>query len=361
MSVSRTLALATTALMSAVAAGISPGWTNAPPVPAPAGATDSALRDVSVLSPTDVWAVGSWWSAASHPLVVHWDGTAWSGRPVPVEDYTPAAVDAVTATDVWTVGSRESQPTGLALHYDGVTWAAAPVLAASPSSLADVDMRTATDGWAVGASAAQPLILRWTVDHFTAVPAPKLGVAGRLTSVFAGAVDDAWAVGSVQSPTGRQEALVLHWDGVAWSRQAVPTAGSVDETLQSVAATGSGEVWAVGSTCALSCAPRALHLSRGVWQAVPTGVAATVYEVVPLAPSDVWIFGQTAAGLDHIEHWDGTRFTTEGGLPPATGNGQPASAIALAAAATDKATGALWAVGWTGTSPRRTPHVIYRG
>ncbi|MEK8103866.1 hypothetical protein NKG94_00015 [Micromonospora sp. M12] len=191
-------------------AGADAGWTVAPPVPAPAGATDSVLRDVSVLSPSSVWAVGGWWAGKTHPLAVHWDGTAWTELPVPdtlppSENYHLAAVDAVTSAEVWAVGSIESQATGplipsaLALHYDGTTWTPVPTNAgrvASQSSLADVDMHTATDGWAVGQQVvdgvqAQPLILRWTVDHFTPVSVPKIGSAARLTSVFAGGVDDA--------------------------------------------------------------------------------------------------------------------------------------------------------------------------
>jgi hypothetical protein len=390
--VRRIIIFAATALLSAIPAvcaepafaGATAGWTTAPPVPAPAGATDSVLRDVSVLSSSNVWAVGAWWAGTPHPLAVHWDGTAWTDLPVPEaplssEDYSLAAVDAVTSADVWTVGSAESQATGplipsaLALHYDGTTWTREPTTAgfvASQSSLADVDMRTAADGWAVGQQVvgsfpAQPLILRWTVDHFTPVPAPKIGSAAQLTSVFADAADDAWAVGSLQNATGRQEGLVLHWDGANWSRQTVPPAGAVDETLQSVAATGPGEVWAAGSTCAPTgatvCAPRVLHFTRDAWHAVPTALAATANEVVPFSPTDVWIFGQTTTQQDHIEHWDGVRFTTDGSVPPATGNGQPASAVALAAAAGDRTTGALWAVGWTGAGAHRNPHVIYRG
>jgi hypothetical protein len=389
--VSSAITFAATALLSAIPAvgagpafaATDPGWTAAPPVPAPAGATESILRDVSVLSPSNVWAIGSWWAGTPHPLAVHWDGTVWTDLPVPdsvtpLQDYSLAAVDAVSSADVWTVGSTDSTSTNppatsaLALHYDGSAWTPVPAtadLVATQSSLADVDLRTATDGWAVGQQVVgnfppQPLILRWTTDHFTPVPAPKISSAAQLTSVFAGAADDAWAVGSLQNASGHREALVLHWNGADWSRLSVPAAGNVDETLQSVAALGTGEVWAAGSTCTVigppACSPRVLHFTRNTWQAVLTASAATTTEVVPFTPADVWIFGQTTTQQDHIEHWDGTRFTSDGGVPPATGNGQPASAVALAAAAGDPATGALWAVGWTGASPHRTPHVIYR-
>jgi hypothetical protein len=124
-------------------------------------------------------------------------------------------------------------------------------------------------------------------------------------------------------------------------------------------------VWTAGSTCPPTgthgCAPRVLRLVRGTWQAVPTAFAATANEVVPFSATDVLIFGETTTHQDHIEHWDGVRFTTDGSVPPATGNGQPASAVALAGAAGDRATGALWAVGWTGDNLHRVPHVIYRG
>jgi len=368
-------------------------WTAAPPPPMPTIATGSVLQDVTVLSPNDVWAVGAWWDAVRHPLAVHWNGTAWSAVPTPdapttLDAYSLAAVDGIASGDVWAVGSVESHATEppvtspLVLHYDGSAWSVAPSPsgpAGSQSALADVDMRTADDGWAVGQTAEagrapQPLILRWQSGQWARVATPAIGITSRLTSVFAGSADDAWAVGTQIRQNDKQASLVLHWDGVSWTQVTVPDAlgASGSEVLESVAAATSTEVWAVGSTCdktsLVPCAPLVLHLSRGAWRVVPTAAGTgALTEVVPFSPTDVWVIGyastQALSDSDHAEHWDGQRFTIDptvpGAAPPMSSNGKPASA--LAAAAGDKASGVLWALGWFQDSAGRVPHVIYRG
>ena len=95
--------------------------------------------------------------------------------PTPQDVYNLTAVDGIAPGDVWAVGSAESHATNppvtapLMMHYDGIAWSVVPgppEPAGSRSTLTDVDMRTADDGWAVGQTAVgtlapQPLILRW--------------------------------------------------------------------------------------------------------------------------------------------------------------------------------------------------------
>jgi len=184
-------------------------------------------------------------------------------------------------------------------------------------------------------------------------------------SVSTTSSDDAWAVGT-QRRNGRQAALVLHWNGALWSEVPVPDAYPADQPLTGVAATSSADVWAVGSQCAGSllnlCHPTVLHYTSGTWQVVPAALDATITAVVSFAPDDVWIFGQATSSmtaLDHIEHWDGTRFTPQAAIPRGTINNHPASALSLAAADGDRATQALWAVGWVQDGSRST-HAIFR-
>ncbi len=111
-----------------------------------------------------------------------------------------------------------------------------------------------------------------------------------------------------------------------------------DTALINVAATSASDVWAVGSQCSPLLSIRGCCTSPG-----PPGgrsrrrQGAHLTSVVAFAPDDVWIFGQATtpfSALDHIEHWDGTRFTPEPNVPPATTNPHhPASALSLAAAA----------------------------
>jgi hypothetical protein len=50
-------------------------WTE---VPGGAATRPSTLDGVAVVSPDDIWAVGSWGQGGARPLIEHWDGTKWS-------------------------------------------------------------------------------------------------------------------------------------------------------------------------------------------------------------------------------------------------------------------------------------------
>ena len=80
-------------------------------VPSPnAGSYANRLNGVTVLSPTNVWAVGSYSnsSSISYLLIEHWDGTQWTATTFPKISGSLQAVAAVSATDVWAVGNTFS-------------------------------------------------------------------------------------------------------------------------------------------------------------------------------------------------------------------------------------------------------------
>jgi hypothetical protein len=207
-----------------------------------------------------------------------------------------------------------------------------------------------------------PVILRRDGGSWSQDAVPLLGGKVTLESVYAVSPADAWVVGT-QNRDGRTAGLALHWDGVAWAPVALPSAGSANEALTDVAVSGP-DVWAVGTLCTPVCRSHVLHLSDGVWRPEPVSPSATLTAVVAISPTDVWVFGQAnAAGvaLDHIEHWDGTRFTVDVSVPPATANPHhPASALALAAAAAAPGNGTMWTVGWVQGSGGRMSHALYR-
>lgn len=355
-------------------------WHIPPPVQPPPGATSSVLQDVSVLAPGDVWAVGAWWSAAAHPFAVHWNGQAWDAAPQPelIRPTYLTGVDALATDDVWAVGNDDEQPgdttptAGVVLHFDGAAWSVVPSPAApdgTTSELEDVDMRTSGDGWAVGRLAksgqTRPLVLHWQAGKWTSATVPDLpGLA--LTSVSATAADDVWAAGTATDESGGTTAAVLHFDGVSWTHVDIPA--PFGSSLTSVAADSANDVWAGGTTCIeIACVPLVLHRTGTGWRAEATAAGAEVTEVVALSPANVWTVGFTRSttGLrnGHVEHWNGKTFQTDNSVLVTGGTGTPgeiASAIPLAGAAGDPASGAVWAVGWS-NGPARAPNVVYRG
>jgi len=94
----------------------------------------------------------------------------------------------------------------------------------------------------------QTLIEHWNGSTWSIVPSPNAGDGGELKAVAAVSASDVWAVGNSLGPgNGVKKTLVEHWDGSAWSVVPSPSPDMfTDDSLLSVAARSSQEVWAVG-------------------------------------------------------------------------------------------------------------------
>jgi photosystem II stability/assembly factor-like uncharacterized protein len=84
------------------------------------GVTSEPLWGVWGASSDDLWAVGGGGFEEDSPVLIHYDGSAWSEVPLSLERPNVHAFFKVWGSapdDVWVVGQR-----GAALHYDGRTW-----------------------------------------------------------------------------------------------------------------------------------------------------------------------------------------------------------------------------------------------
>src|SRR5437660_10632654 len=110
--------LAGTAAGSASAAAAGSIWQVVPSAnPQPHLVTDSSLASVSMASATDGWAVGSFLAAnaVGHPLVEHWDGSAWSrvaARTPSGRQAELAGVDELSSGNAWAVGDSANGSPG---------------------------------------------------------------------------------------------------------------------------------------------------------------------------------------------------------------------------------------------------------
>jgi hypothetical protein len=283
---------------------------------APAGNT---LVGVDGTSPSDVWAVGDWWSGGPHhSLIEHWDGSAFTIVPTPDSAYgeSLSAVSARRATDAWAVGAGY-QPGidygGVALHWDGQTW-----------SRVDVPV---PDGC-------------WSRVQLFGVAA-----LGRHRVV---------AVGSCK--TGDLlpvRALVIRWDGTSWHN--VGPAQPLQAELYGIASDGPGNVWAVGRVSADGVDRLLLlHFDGSRWRRVRPGLfgydgiqahAVSVRDghvlVVGSRTSTTFGFGPFAA------EYDGVSWTSE--MPAPSGN---------LFGVDQSVSGTAWAAGLENNVPsvaRRTP------
>ncbi len=223
--------------------------------------TDNTLLGVAAVSTDDVWAVGvaTGADASSKSLAEHWNGTSWTIVPTKdpgAESNVLSSVSVVSPTDVWSVGSYSNatfgQPKTLSEHWDGTAWTrvSSPNLGTMGDAFRGVAAVSADDVWAVGLYeylAPDGSLLTATMsDHWNGrrwrtvtTPDPP-GGDSLLNGVTALAQDEVWTVGY-----STQGAIIMEWNGDAWAALDGPSGRS--RSLWSVTALGQHDTWAVGS------------------------------------------------------------------------------------------------------------------
>ena len=194
----RSRASACTAMLATLAGGMTAvgpaaamastcqSWVAAQP-PSP-GSSSNHLNGVTVISPCDAWAVGSYTSSGSsreQNLVEHWNGASWKVVPSPQPGTGGSflvGVRGVSASNIWAVGA----------YFN---------------TAGDID-----------------LILHWNGHRWQQVASPSPGVSPRLTAVRAVSANHAWAVGTSESNTVSRT-IILHWNGRKWTRVKRPNPG----------------------------------------------------------------------------------------------------------------------------------------
>jgi hypothetical protein len=277
-------------------------WT---PVPVPEDAAlDNRLNAVAAVAADDVWAAGQVGSEAAGygPLLVHWDGSAWTAAPLPKQQSILTAVAALAPDQVWAAGFGGAPSNVVLLHWDGAHWGTDFVGdVGGNAQVGGLSARAANDVWAVGATevqaAQQPLTLHWDGTAWQDVPRPAVQ-RGQLTAVAAVAPDDVWAVGGA----GQGHSLILHWDGRAWTVVPHPTPLNYRATpvFQALAVQGAQDIWAVGGAEGTEAGPQPLtfHWDGQRWQArsTPPQPPATLTGRLPIATMPNWLYGVTLSG-----------------------------------------------------------------
>lgn len=150
--------------------------------------TKTNLKAVSCTSASNCWAVGA---SSSGKTFYQWNGSNWTGSTNTLTGYTYNGLFCNSVTDCWAVGAN-----AMFARYDGTTWS----------------------------------------DYATGLPATQYN------AIFCNSSSDCWAVGQVNSSRD----LIVHWDGVVWSRDA--SSPTPLANLNSVSCASSTNCWAVGKT-----------------------------------------------------------------------------------------------------------------
>lgn len=164
------------------------------------------------------------------------DGGDGGGWEVVGQDQ-PAALLSVWGTaadDVWAVGGDTGDDQGpLVLHYDGAAWTRLD------SGRREVDLWWVFgfEGGPVFMSGAGGTILRYQDGEFDEFETPGASI---VFGMWGSAPDDVWAVGG---NNGGGSGFVWRFDGTAWSEAALPEQVDGTDTVWKVAGIASDDVW----------------------------------------------------------------------------------------------------------------------
>lgn len=274
-------------------------WSNVTPAQMPS--SSSLVRAVRATEPTNVWIGGSYFDRAAQTnraLIMHWNGTSWTQEATPdgrSQRITGLWADA--SGDLWAAGVEYTggRYVGLVLHRSGTTWERirVPRRIDHERYLYDISGSSPTDIWAVGydydeaTKLAVPLMLHWNGSSLSRVPTPKLAQTSNTSFVGVTAVDGSNAwAGGYQANS--EQALLERWDGKTWA--VVPLLDHTGyEGIQGVDATSTSNAYAVGYR---NGHPTIRRWDGVVWKTVdPPWSVGTGIDVTTTANDGTWAVG----------------------------------------------------------------------
>jgi hypothetical protein len=269
------------------------------------------LTGVAVLAPDNAWAVGYHCTgncdAEAAPLVQHWDGARWSTATTPGNGRLNG-IAAVSASDIWAVGNDGRET--LALHWDGSQWIRVPTndppLPGSFFVFNAVTAISSNDVWAVGqehdtaGNRYKNLIYHWDGNGWASFSETGAPLGIRLYAVAATSSGDVWAVGEKDNNPSTEEPLetaTLHWDGANWSEVPSPNVGTGGSYLRGVEAISPTDAWALGGYGPITGAKQTLvlHWDGALWSVVPSpnveGQSSRFFSADALSANEIWAVG----------------------------------------------------------------------
>jgi hypothetical protein len=368
----------------------------AAPAAPQAAKTFGVLKSVYCTSVSSCWAVGYRGTVGNAEVnqALHWNGRTWGRVKVPTVGGTGFAaasgLDAVrctTAKDCWAVGyvRHGNLVSNQALHWNGKRWARIPTpdpggaKQGETSELFDVTCAATANCWAVGDFGATPnsnvkllnQVLHWNGKRWSQVHVVNPGgtTAGHVSSLHAvrcGSARNCNAVGEVKLlATAVTTNEVLHWNGIRWSRAAVPQpagTGIGDEnSAVALACAAAQNCWAAGAV-GLTTAPgkvrnQTLHWNGRRWTKATTanpnvntpGVDDELAGATCASTRDCWAVGKQAiagsggAVTNEALHWNGTRWSL---VPTPDPGGSSAGDFNTLYSVRCPAQAGCWAVGY---------------
>ena len=188
-----------------------------------------ALVAVAGSGVDDVWAVGSvgqtvwagdWPEYRYWALAEHWDGSSWTRARVPFRGEL-WGVSTVEPDDAWAVGGDytdlEGGPAPILLHWDGTAWSKVdPGSGVRLGALTDVVALAEHDVWVIGDDADDRAVaVHWNGARWRPYRLPGNGYP---SDVAALSPKDVWVSGSGDTEfMGLMAPLLWYWNGKTWA------------------------------------------------------------------------------------------------------------------------------------------------
>src|ERR1044072_1022001 len=163
--------------------------------------TGTNLNDISAVSATDAWAVGT------DGVFAHWDGAQWNivDNTKVIGTSTIYAVDMFASNQVWATSAA-----GRILRYNGTNWALDPS-GLGNVTMFDISMVSPTDGWAAGTSA---VFAHYNGSKWLSV-SPGSGITSTINGLDMVSSTLGYAVTGMADNSGRV-GKIARFDGVSW-------------------------------------------------------------------------------------------------------------------------------------------------
>jgi hypothetical protein len=305
-------------------------------------ATAAPLQSVTAPGRNDAWAVGiSGSGAGARPLVLHWNGSAWSRTAMPA-GFRPAVVMSSSTHNVWVFAASGDE----AMVFNGSSWHATTV----PEDLSPGTVLSASNVWgATGSSCTggNDATCTTTVWHWNGTAWTSSAVNG-LYQGFAGAGGRAWLLVlaslrgfSSSDPTGAP--VIYRSTGATLAKVTAP--GQRVWEFASLAASPGGQLWMVGSPGYNKNAALLFHWTGRTWTRarIPGTVSAQPLSVVFALTYD----GHDGFWAGPYAHWTGTKWINAFQIASMPRN----DGFGLNAIATIPGSSSIWGVGSVGRSP----------
>jgi len=309
------------------------------------------LFSVTAPSRKDAWAVGltSYRHGKTRPLILHWNGSAWSAVTIPgTAAFKPDLVASSSPDNVWIIGET-SVFKKEALVFDGNRW----ITIALPVDLgAPVAVLSLSDVWAEGQGQCSGTACTTTVWHWDGAGWTSHQIPG-LVQDIAGAGRHAWILTlrvlhpvSIFDSTGRP--AIYRATGGTLRQFGAPSRRV--RYFAKLAASPAGQLWMRADLATSKNRTRLFHWTGRRWTeaAVPATVSGG-----PLLVGDPLIYdGHSGVWSGSWAHWTGRRWINAfriAALPTDDG-------VGLVALATIPGSPSIWAAGWVGRTPTGSTH-----